>query len=511
MKKYFFICHLILSQICIQANNVSVGTPVLVSPSPIEQTVYVEFDLSWENSWRNATNYDAVWVFVKYKDSSGQWQHAYLNNDNNTHTVQNDNGVNPLCTVGINNISGQNRGIGLFLYRQSNGVGPIDWDDVRIKWNYGENGVPNHEVVEVQVFAIEMVYVPEGSFSVGDGASFSRFHKGDNVNASYTINNTPIQFNTSSGGLWAIGAWDAPTGTLSTIYPTGYNAFYTMKYSITQDQYVAFLNTLTRTQQQERTASNIASGINTVSAVYLMSQSLSPQFRNGIRCDGIIPVSDPVEFYCDLNNNGVMNESTDGQHIACNYLSWGDGTAYAAWSGLRPLTETEYEKACRGTSAPVSGECAWGNATINGATSISNAGSPNEITNTGANCVYNNASGVQGPVRVGAFATPTSNRQASGASFYGIMELSGNLWERVISLGSAAGRNFTGNHGNGDLNTQGNAAINNWPGNNGVGSGFRGGHWNGTVYNAKVSGRDNASYESSVRNEMFGFRLVRSE
>ena len=284
-----------------------------------------------------------------------------------------------------------------------------------------------------------------------------------------------------------------------------------MKYSITQQQYVDFLNTLTRPQQKQRTATDLSTGITNVTNIYVMSATTSPSYRNGIRCNTTIDANASVTFYCDLNNNAVMNENDDGQHIACNYLSWADGVAYAAWAGLRPMTETEYEKACRGTAVPVAGEYAWGTANITGATSITSSGASDEKANTGANCVYNNATAVQGPLRVGVFATATSSREASGATVYGIMEMSGNLWGRVVSLGSAAGRTFTGTNGNGQLNTLGNANISSWPGTNAVGSGLRGNHWKGTNFNAKISARDNGNYESAIRNEMFGFRLVRGQ
>lgn len=487
------------------------SAPALINPSPVYKTVYIDFNMSWDNSWRSSTNYDAVWLFAKYKKNNGVWEHAYLDTDENNYSVTNENGTASQFEVGINNISGTNRGIGVYAFRGGNGTGNINWENIQLKWNYGENGVNNTDSVVVQIFAIEMVYVPQGAFWIGDGASFSRFHQGNNQNAAFQISGQPIQFGTTAGSLWATGSWDAPTGTLNASYPTGYNAFYCMKYGITQLQYVDFLNTLTRIQQNERTASDLSSSVTNVSNIYVMSATTTPSYRNGIRCNNTIAANTPVTFYCDLNNNGSMNQSDDGQYIACNYLSWADGVAYGAWAGLRPITEPEYEKACRGTSSSIAGEYAWGTTNITGATSITSPGAADEKANAGANCVYNNATGVQGPIRVGAFASSSSTREASGASAYGIMEMSGNLWGRVVSLGSAAGRTFTGINGNGNLNTQGNAALNNWPGTNAVGSGLRGNHWKGTVINGKISARDNGNYESAIRNEMFGFRLVRTQ
>ena len=244
----------LLLNICFSNNVRITSAPVLVNPSPVNKQVYIDFNLSWDNSWRNSTNYDAVWLFVKYKKNNGAWQHAYLDVDESNYSVINENGTISQFEVGINNISGTNRGMGVYAFRAANGNGNINWENVRLKWNYGENGVSNHDSVIVQVFAIEMVYVPQGSFWLGDGSSFSRFHEGNNINTGYQITNAPVQFGASSGNLWATGAWDAPSGTLSTSYPTGYNAFYCMKYGITQMQYVDFLNTLTRQQQHTRAA-----------------------------------------------------------------------------------------------------------------------------------------------------------------------------------------------------------------------------------------------------------------
>ena len=44
----------------------------------------------------------------------------------------------------------------------------------------------------------------------------------------------------------------------------------------------------------------------------------------------------------------------------CNHLCWADAVAFAAWAGLRPMTELEYEKACRGPGYAHHGELAWG-------------------------------------------------------------------------------------------------------------------------------------------------------
>ncbi|MCB9178869.1 MAG: hypothetical protein H6590_05555 [Flavobacteriales bacterium] len=81
-----------------------------------------------------------------------------------------------------------------------------------------------------------------------------------------------------------------PTGTQAPVatYPNGYNAYYCGKYEISQQQYVDFLNTLTRPQQNARTATDLSDGITSVTNVYVMSNGIGVFNRNGIRCDAII-------------------------------------------------------------------------------------------------------------------------------------------------------------------------------------------------------------------------------
>jgi formylglycine-generating enzyme required for sulfatase activity len=220
-----------------------------------------------------------------------------------------------------------------------------------------------------------------------------------------------------------------------------------------------------------------------------------------------------------LNGNGTGGESNDGQWIACNFLSWMDGAAYSDWAGLRPMTELEYEKACRGTVAPLANEYAWGSSSATAANNITNPGTNNETTNTsGANAVFNNQYYVPAPLRVGVFAKSAATRAQSGASYYGIMELSGNLMEHVVTVGNATGRSFTGMHGNGALSSNGHANEIAWPGlSNGevtelAGYGFRGGAWNYNYLYLCTSNRYIAAFTlaSTGRALNSSFRAVRS-
>ena len=137
-----------------------------------------------------------------------------------------------------------------------------------------------------------------------------------------------------------------------------------------------------------------------------------------------------------------------------------------------------------------------------------------------------NADRIDAPVRVGMFATVSSNRITSGASYYGIMELSGNLNERVVSLGHGLGRKYQGTHGDGVLANspsgfEGNATNVDWPGislnieSKGAslvwnGSGYRGGDWNDGKSRLQVSERYFGALDPFGPNIGSGFRCVRT-
>ena len=68
------------------------------------------------------------------------------------------------------------------------------------------------------------------------------------------------------------------------------------------------------------------------------------------------------------------------------------------------------------------------------------------------------------------------------------MELSGNVYERAVSIGNATGRGFTGIHGNGALDVSGNADQLYWPSSTtALGACYRGGAWSNTAVYLPVS------------------------
>jgi hypothetical protein len=53
----------------------------------------------------------------------------------------------------------------------ADGTGTFSITGAQLRWNYGANSVADDATVDVKVFAIEMVYVPQGSFYVGSGGT----------------------------------------------------------------------------------------------------------------------------------------------------------------------------------------------------------------------------------------------------------------------------------------------------------------------------------------------------
>jgi len=175
----------------------------------------------------------------------------------------------------------------------------------------------------------------------------------------------------------------------------------------------------------------------------------------------------------------------------------------------------------------LAGEYAWGTTSITRPHDLSNAGANNEIaSDSGANCVYSNSGDINGALRSGFAATSgTVTRGATGASYYGIMELSGNIFEKLVSvMGSQTDTTvstFTGLNGNGSLSLSGNANVDYWPGNNGTngvngevtgvsGSGYRGGRWYAGAELACVSNRYSAAYSVKIVYGIGG-RCVRTQ
>lgn len=484
MKTRFTLLFSLLFSFLCMGNNITVSNITLENLNEPESWVQVEFDLSWENSWRisaGPSNWDAAWVFIKYRVNSGNWAHAQL--------AQTD-----FVTAAGSTIDVTNDGVGAFVYRDSDGSGDINLQNMRLRWDYGS--IDTNDIIDIQVFAIEMVYVPQGEFSVGGstGNENGKFYSFFSFVPYKITSENAITVATGAGNLY----YGQPSGSepgdrlgpIPATFPKGYNAFYCMKYEVSQGQWVSFFNTLTDTQKTNNDVTG-SSGKN----------SDAEFFRNTISWE-----------------DGSASATTTSPDIALNYVATTYTLAYLDWAGLRHITELEYEKACRGPIAPKANEFAWGNSNI--ATTVYtyiNESEPTELvtnpeTGTG-NAIYTGTNGTpSGPKRCGILAASAINktREETGGSYYGVMELTGNLYERCITVGLPEGRAFTGTHGDGILTTAGNANVSSWP-TTATGIGYRGGSYaNGTDF-IRASDRYDAANAITNGNSRLGFRGGRTE
>ena len=439
---------------------------VQISNIEVRNDNELRFDFSWENAWNFSDsippfNHDALWIFIKAQHSDGGWEHLKINTRERAEISSEFN------------INYSTDGIGLFVSLA--GIQSMERAAGQIQIEVTERDLIKY--TEISVHTIEMVYVPESSFYVGDDTS--NFTLGDG------LNNEPFLIETSaeiaigqqSDELWSRGEEHRLTKNIPKEYPNGFDAFYCMKYEISQEQYVDFLNTLPYAAQQNRKPNLSSSSICTTNPPYVIERN------------GIVLIEERLTEYNDVYGNNYnldenINAENDGQNIACNFLTWSDITAYLDWSGLRPMTELEYEKACRGPRSSVALEFAWGSSEVQNAVTIENRGLENERVEetVGADQGLANHGycAPSGPLRCGFGGSDTSTIYKSGSSYYGIMELSGNLWESVVSL-SNIGLQFQGEHGDGKLTMNGFSDLVNWRPEDGKAAGVRGGAWNSGV------------------------------
>src|SRR5690554_6139390 len=443
------------------SNNIRITN--VVNTNPGTANPILTFDVAWDNSWKvpadpsSPSNYDAAWVFVKYQtvainspncESFVKWEHAKMRNDASQFSVGGD-----LEYKFVDD------SFGIFIQRSVDGIGNISATPVQVQLNLPVPTSPNAPEYNFKVFGIEMVYIPQGGFELGDSKSTKTFNSIYIGNSTTTL--TPAQV---GGGM---------RNTIPAEFPKGYNAFYSMKYEITQQQYVDFLNSLDFAQQVTRTNLTAAQLVNNPGIGGLCAMQTSCLNRNSIKLikEGMNPER-PAKFANDLQSapGDAFNSVIDGQTIAMNHLTIADLYSYLDWSGLRPMTNFEFEKISRGPLSRQPDEYIWGTTNITQAvsSSLNNEGTSSEVSvSNGPGLAAYGAVATDGPLRVGFSATGGTDRETSASSFYGVMNLGGNVYEVVIG-GDNEGQTGTGyklryeNLGDGTLANNGNNNTPNW-------------------------------------------------
>ncbi len=341
----------LLAAYAVRADTPQIGNIAVVPRDA--KTAQVSFDLTWPNAARPGVHHVALWVFFKARPpGSAEWRHLRLVADKVLNPAgYGQTGGTPLEFVVPD---GKDGFTGMFLRRTQDVKGTLVASNIIAVVEWGTNiqhPTPNIQhptpealkpetrnlTPEILAFAIEMAYVPEGPFEVGasgqnprnrlfayTGKDVSRTERSFQTDYSDFADNTPpyritgpgpIPTGRQPGRLWAQGLTPENGGEIPASFPNGFAAFYCMRDVISQGQYAAFLNTLADAQARER-----------------------------YHPDG----HGPEITRSGTPSNYVYTATAPEAH--CVWLSWADGAAYAAWAGLRPMTELEYEKANRSGS-----------------------------------------------------------------------------------------------------------------------------------------------------------------
>ncbi|MDE5606989.1 MAG: hypothetical protein K2I68_06780, partial [Bacteroidales bacterium] len=200
--------------------------------------------------------------------------------------------------------------VGIFLYRKDSlGSGDVVIPGISLLWDYSEQGFVEDDDLVVKVFAVEMVYVPQGAYYLGGKGT-----AGSQV-ASFTTNGATFgepMYVSSEGAielantadpttLWSIAGMAA--GTLPAAFPKGYKAFYIMKYELTQEAYADFLNTLNQGQQDGRT-NGVVANMGVGASIWNAAANALVAWRHYIEVSQRAPT---VTFGVDANKIYVWN------------------------------------------------------------------------------------------------------------------------------------------------------------------------------------------------------------
>ena len=456
------------------ANDLRVETGSIERPA--NAGLRVAATVSWKNAWRNARNYDAVWLFVKVRPGpNAGWRHVRLaaTPRGATSTIS--------CEPSADHVGAFCRATAASFRGNLAGDVTLEIDPASLP-----NNMAASPTLEARAFGVEMVYVPDGPFSVGDRdtasishAAFYRSTANGSHGGPYRITSeAEIRVGSEEGALYYQAKYPQYEGDrggpIPAAFPKGTRAFYIMKYETLQGQYADFLNTIPHYSASFRAP---LGGVDYATE------------RGSIRIEG--------GAYVAAKPNRPANQ-----------MSWDDGTAFADWAGLRPMTELEFTKAARGPAEPVASDYPWGSSSKTGLQR--RVGPDDDLASNG-------------PADESRLSDST--REALGASYWWVMDLAGSVWEKAVTIGHPRGRAFRGTHGDGTLRDYGLATNDDWPlGDNEAGGyGYRGGgyyerererarDWTVRELNpySPVEWRNYGSWGGGPRGVAYGFRAVRT-
>jgi formylglycine-generating enzyme required for sulfatase activity len=463
----------LLAPATLSANDLKIESGAIDRSGP---NVRVTAKVSWKNAWRNVKNHDAVWLFVKVRGAPvGAWRHARV-------AASSSASPSPLsCQPSVDRVGAFCRA-GEAAYRGDiSGDVVLELDPASVP-----DQLRNAPGLEIRVLGAEMVFIPSGSFSVGDkdtaSVAHAAFYK-STANGSHggplrITSEDPIRVGAEEGALYYRAQYPQyegdRQGPVPAEFPKGTRAFYIMKYEVLQGQYADFLNMIGHYPASFRAP---------LGGVDYATERGSIRIENGA--------------YVAAKPNRPANQ-----------MSWDDGTAFADWAGLRPMTELEFTKAARGPVDPIPSDYPWG--TDNKTKLARRLGPDDDLVSTGA---------------ADESKLTDETRDALGASYYWVMDLAGSVWEKAVTIGHPRGRAFRGTHGDGNLRDYGLATNDDWPlGDHEAGGyGYRGGGFYERAReqsrnplardlnpHSPVEWRNYGSWGGGPRGVAYGFRAVRT-
>ncbi|WP_298902209.1 SUMF1/EgtB/PvdO family nonheme iron enzyme [uncultured Psychroserpens sp.] len=468
MKTYFLFLVLLCSALVGYSDNLKLSTPVLYLENGKATAV---FNLSWDNSWHTNKNHDAVWLFFKSIPANGQAYHINVLGDG--HSKVADFSDVPV-DLGFETAPDS---VGLFVFPKSAFRGNINVT-IKITLNHQNFESINNRNAAFRVFGIEMVNIPKQDFVLGDpdpsAQNYGSLYQPTSHKNTVSLCRLKSETSELKIGMDADlfyqkkeGYEGDQTGVVPAGFPKGVDAFYLMKYEITEGLYATFLNTLPNDWQDLRNITKEENYERDGGSITFIEQKFQTPYENK----------------------------------PCKFLGWEDAMTLADWSGLRPMTEFEFTKASRGNRKPIAGEFPWGTNNkylmqrmpdANGVLQMNNGWEEDMLSD--------------------------DNLAYFGASHYWVMDLSGSMWERVVSIGHPVGRLYTGSYGDGKLGSNGLATNTDWPTGDADagGVGFRGGGFYG--YNrayhefnpfSPIAYRPYGGWHGVNRNKAYGCRLAR--
>ncbi len=470
-KSILITCLLFIS---IFGNATDVKVTYVETVRGLENDPYaVNFTITWKNSWNNDRNHDASWVFFKLKQDNGSI-HQFIKK-----------GTARMLWKGASSmpdakIEVAEDGSGLFVYPGSKYRGDVTYH-ITVERDTAKTDY-RRRFQSMEAVAIEMVYIPEGGFTLGDpleeSQRFGAFYQSDaegNFEGLYKINSEDqeIPVGPNKGSLYYQSRNEIyqgdQQGPIPASFPNGYSSFYMMKYEVTQGLYARFLNLIGKTAATVRV--NFG----------------SPSYEK----------------------HGGTIKLKEGKYVAGNperrnvYFHWDDMMAFTDWAALRPYTEFEFTKAARGPLKPKQKEYPWNTSTMDRMANRIDPRTQDQVMLNGMT----------------EADMTEANREMFGASYYWVMNLAGSMWEKVITVGDELGRSFTGVHGDGSISYYGYADVDDWPeGFREVkGYGYRGGGYYGekgdiTDFNpySPIAFRRYGAWSGGPRNAAYGYRAARS-